>query len=95
MCSYNSFNIPEPIKLSNQIRRIMHVLQPHKVLLDTPRAYKPIKNTNTPSLIVRPAPACSAERLLSHDSARAFLVVVDVAGTIAEEVGGSEEGLPI
>ena len=93
--SYISSIIADLCKPSNQIRRIMHLLQPHEILLDTPRAYKPIKNTDTPSLVVRPTAARSSKGLLSHDSTCAFFVVVDVAGGVPEAVGSSKEGLAV
>jgi hypothetical protein len=80
---------------SNQIRRIPHLLQPHKILLDTPRTHKPIKDTHTPRLVVRPTPARPAEGLLPHHGARALVVVVYVAGGVAEAVGSGEEGLTV
>ncbi|KAF8219090.1 ALDH-like protein, partial [Tricholoma matsutake] len=78
---------------SNQIRRIPNLLQPHKILLDTPRTNKPIKNTHTPRFIIRSAPARTSERLLAHHCARALVIVVDVASDVAKPGGPCEEGL--
>ena len=70
---------------SNQIRRVPKLLQPHRILLDTPRTNEPIKNTNAPRLIIRPA-SRTTKRLLPY-SARALLGVVYVASGVPEGVG--------
>jgi hypothetical protein len=78
---------------SDQIGRILKLLQPDKVLLDAPRADEPIKDAHAARLVVRPASARAAERLLAHGGARAFFVVVHVAGCVAQDVCGADEGL--
>jgi hypothetical protein len=80
---------------SNQIRRIPKVLQAHKILLDTPRTNEPIKNTNAPRLIVRPACSRATKRLLPNYSARALLVVVHVASGVPEDVGCLQKGTAV
>lgn len=76
----------------NQIRRIPNLLQANEVLLDAPRVNKPVEDTNTSSFIVGTARTSSSERLLANNCTRAFFVVVDITGRVAQCVGGSNEG---
>lgn len=73
----------------------MEVLRAHKVLLDAPCAHEPIEDADASSLVVRPAGPRTTERLLAHHSTSAFLVVVNVSSSIAEPIGGGEEGLAL
>lgn len=73
----------------------MEVLHAHKVLLDAPCADEPVEDTDASSLVVRPTAARTTERLLAHHSTSAFLVVINVSGSIAEPVGGGEKCLAL
>ena len=73
----------------------MEILHPHKVFLDAPRANEPIKDADTSSLVVRPASTGTTERLLTHDGASAFFVVVDITSGITEFIGCGEEGFTV
>lgn len=83
---------PYPDVILDQVRRIPKVLQRQEVLLDTPRTNEPIENRDTARFIVRPARTRTTERLLTDDGTRTLFVVVDVAGCVAELVGGEEKG---
>jgi hypothetical protein len=69
----------------------MEFLQPNKVLLDAPSAHKSIKDTNTPSFIIRPTAASTPKRLLSHHRTSTFVVVVYVTSRVTQFVGGRQE----
>jgi hypothetical protein len=79
----------------DQVGRIVEILHPHKVFLDASRANEPIKNADTSSLVVRPASTGPAERLLTHDGACAFFVVVDITSGITEFIGCGQEGFTV
>jgi len=76
----------------HQITGVPEFLDAHEVFLDASRTNKPIIEANTSSLVIRPTPPRSAERLLSHNSARAFFVIVYIACCISEFVGCRKEG---
>lgn len=90
------FEVTLPLLLhSNDVRWVLEILQPHEVLLDASGGHKAIEYVNAPCFIVCPACACAAERLLSNNSTCALLVVVHIAGRIAQLVRGSEECLSV
>lgn len=84
-----------PHARSFKVRRVQVVLQPNKIFLDTPRRHEAIENRHAARLVVRPARACTPERLLAHDGARALLVVVHVPGGVAQTVRRLDEGLAV
>jgi len=65
----------------------MEFLQPNKVFLDAVRANKSIKDTNTPSFIIRSTCASTTNRLLSYDGASAFIIAVYVTSRLAQLAG--------
>ncbi len=83
------------ISFSHQVRRILEIFQPNKVLLDAPRAYEAIENTDATRLIVRPASTSTTEWLLPDHSPSAFFVVVHVTGSVAELVIGFDQGFAV
>lgn len=80
---------------SNDVRWVLEILQPHEVLLDASGRHKAIEDTNAPCFIVGAACARAAERLLSNNSTCALLVIVHIAGRIAQLVRGDEERLSV
>jgi len=69
----------------------MEILQPNKVFLDAPSANKSIKDTNTPSFIIRPTSACTTERLLAYHGTCTFFVIVYITSRVTQFVGCSKE----
>ena len=81
-----------------QLHQVARVLEPsdsHKGLLDTSRRDEPVEDADRASLVVRSACTASSEGLLAYDGARAFVVVVDVPGSVSEFVGGEDESLTV
>lgn len=76
--------------LSNQIRGIVEVFQPDKVLLDAPRTNKAIEDTDATGLVVGATSSGATERLLADNCSRALFVVIDVTSRIAETVCGGK-----
>jgi hypothetical protein len=81
--------------LSNDVRWVPEILQPHEVLLYAPGRHKTIEDANAPCFIVRPACTCAAKRLLSNGSTRTLLVVIHITSRVAQLVRGSEECLSV
>ena len=81
-----------PSKILYQIAGIPDVVNTHEVFLDAPRTNKPIVETDTPCLVIGPAGPRSAERLLAHDSACTFFIIIYVTRCIAELVGRGKQG---
>jgi len=71
----------------NQVGWVTEVLKAYEVLFDRPCRDKPIENTDASSFIVRSTCTRSTERLLTHDCASAFLVVVYVTSGVTQLVG--------
>ena len=83
---------PHPVpSCSDQVRWVAEILKGDKVLLDAPCAHEPVENADAACLVVRAARARTAEGLLPDDGTRALLVVVHVAGGVAELVRGEDE----
>jgi hypothetical protein len=80
----------------HQIRGIRKpIFERHKRILDAPRTDKPGIDVKTPSLIIRPARTRASERLLADHGACALVVVVDVAGGMAEAGRRVQEGVAV
>lgn len=78
-----------------KIGRIEVILQRHEVFLDTPRRHKAIEDRHASCLVVCAACSSTAERLLPDDGAGALLIVVHVAGGVAQLVGSKEQCLAL
>ena len=76
-----------------EVRGVEVVLEPDEVLFDGARGHEAVEDGNGTRLVVRAAATRTAERLLSDDGARALLVVVDVARSVAQAVGRLEKCL--
>jgi len=82
-----------PKRNLQQVTRVAIFLQSNETLLDTPRRYEPVKDADTPSLVVRTTTPGTSERLLPNDSSRTLFVVIHVSGSVAEPIGGLDEHL--
>ncbi len=80
---------------SREVRRVRKVLEPDEVLLDAPRGHEAVEDRDAARLVVRAAPSRTAERLLADNRARALLVVVHVAGRVAQAVRRVHERLAV
>ena len=76
---------------SDHIARVLVTSDINKGLLDAPRRYEAIKDTDRPGFIVRAACSSTAEWLLANDSARTLVIVVNISGGIAKTIGGVHE----
>src|SRR5829696_9897581 len=72
--------------------RVAVIARGEERLLDGSRADPSDQVPHRSRLVVRPGGARAAERLLSDDGARRLVVDVEVAGRIAEAVGGLVDG---
>ena len=79
----------------HEVGRVLKSAQTDEALLDAARADEAQEQVHAARLVVRPARASAAERLLPDDGARALLVVVDVAGRVAQTVGRLEQRLAL
>jgi hypothetical protein len=79
-------------KILYQIAGVPDFVNTHEVFLDAPRTNKPIIETDTPCLVIGPAGPRSTERLLAHDSACTFLIIIYVTRCIAQLVGRGNQG---
>jgi hypothetical protein len=75
----------------NQIRRISKLFQSNKILLDASRTHKPIENTHTARLIIRPTRSRTPKRLLPNHSTRAFLIIIDIPSSIPQPVRSRDQ----
>ena len=89
-----AFSSQYPIHL-NQVRGVDVVFQSDKVLLDTPGRNEAVEESHASSLVVGATCASTAERLLTYNGTGTFLVIVYVAGRVAELVGSVDESLAI
>lgn len=83
------------LNASNQVRWVLEVLQANEVLLYASGRNEPIEDTDTPSFVVCTTCSPSSKRLLPHNSASAFFVVIDVASGVAQYVRGGQKGFAI
>lgn len=104
LCFASSRSISKPIicprdsgprRLLSQVRRVEVVLEADEVLLDAPRRDEAVEDRHAPGLVVCAARARTTERLLPNNGTRALLVVVDVAGRVAQSVGSLEQSLAV
>ena len=79
----------------HQVARVAILLQSNKSLLDAPRRYEAIKDTDASSLVVGAAAPGTSEGLLTNNSSRALLVVVHITGSVAKPVRGFDEHPPV
>lgn len=78
-----------------QVGRVQVVLEPDEVLLDTPCRYKAVEDGHAAGLVVCATGTRATEWLLSDNSTRALLVVVDVAGGVAQPVRRLQQSLAV
>ena len=78
-----------------EVRGIEVVLEADKVLLDTPRRHKAVKDCHAASLVVRSTGARPAEGLLPDNRTCAFLVVVHIACRVTQTVSSLEQSLAV
>ena len=79
----------------HQVRRVGEVLQADEIFLDRARGDEAVEDGDAARLVVRATRASAAEGLLADDSACALLVVVHVAGRVAQLVGRLQENLAL
>ena len=66
----------------------MEVFKADEILFDAPCTHESVEKTHTTRLVVRPTSSATAEWLLPHDSACAFVIVIDVPRGVSEAVRG-------
>ena len=81
--------------LLHEVGRVQVVLEPYEVLLDAARRHEAVEDRDRARLVVGAARARTTERLLADNGARALLVVVDVARSVAQTVGRLEQRLAL
>ena len=81
--------------LLHEVGRVQVVLEPYEVLLDAARRHEAVEDRDGARLVVGAARARTSEWLLADDGTRALLVVVDVAGRVAQTVGRLEQRLAL
>ena len=79
--------------LLHEVGRVQVVLEPYEVLLDAARRHEAVEDRDRARLVVGATRARTSEWLLADNGARALLVVVDVAGRVAQTVGRLEQRL--
>jgi hypothetical protein len=83
--------IPAHLERPARVARVRPVLETHKVLLDAPRAHEAVEERDAARLVVGPARARAAERLLADDRAGALLVVVHVPRRVPQRGRRADE----
>ena len=93
--TFRSLSITSAAQPSSQVRRVLEVLEADEVVLHAARANKAVEDADATGLVVGAASTRAAERLLADDSACALLVVVHVAGGVAQLVARLDERLAV
>jgi len=73
----------------------MELFQAHKILFDTSSTDEAVEDADATCFVVGPASTSTSEWLLANYSTCAFLVVVNVPGSIAQLVRCDDQGFPV
>ena len=91
ICTLSRLHTPR----SDLIARVFHLLGPHKLLFDAPRAHEPHQQVHAPRLVVRAARSRAPERLLPHHRPGALAVDVEIARRVPQRVLRVPDGFPV